>query len=144
MFFTEAHRIDASRGFSGGRVQVFPIRLPAGLEHKGVRTPVCSRRGGCGEDGRTGGVLYRKLIEWEQGKKMYVKGDTVLLNDSVITSYQFRKNYYFVAGDHSENSQDSRYWGLLPEEYIVGVASRVWKSVDSYTGDIAGTGMEED
>ena len=85
---------------------------------------------------RTGGVLYRKLIEWEQGKKMYVKGDTVLLNDSVITSYQFRKNYYFVAGDHGENSQDSRYWGLLPEEYIVGVASRIWKSEDSYTGDI--------
>jgi signal peptidase I len=85
---------------------------------------------------RTGGVLYRKLIEWEQGKKTYVKGDTVLLNDSVITSYQFRKNYYFVAGDHGENSQDSRYWGLLPEEYIVGVASRIWKSVDSYTGDI--------
>ncbi len=77
---------------------------------------------------RTGGVLYRKLIEWEQGKKMYVKGDTVLLNDSVITSYQLRKNYYFVAGDQGENSQDSRYWGLLPEEYIVGVASRIWKS----------------
>ena len=85
---------------------------------------------------RTGGVLYRKLIEWEQGKKMNLKGDTVLLNDSVITSYQFRKNYYFVAGDRGENSQDSRYWGLLPEEYIVGVASRIWKSEDSYTGDI--------
>ncbi|MDY3267296.1 MAG: signal peptidase I [Phocaeicola sp.] len=85
---------------------------------------------------RIGGVLYRKLIEWEQEKKMNVKGDTVLLNDSVITSYQFRKNYYFVAGDHGENSQDSRYWGLLPEEYIVGVASRIWKSEDSYTGDI--------
>ena len=79
---------------------------------------------------RTGGVLYRKLIEWEQGKKMTVKGDTVLLNDSVITSYEFRKNYYFVAGDRGENSQDSRYWGLLPEEYIVGVASRIWKSED--------------
>ncbi len=85
---------------------------------------------------RTGGVLYRKLIEWEQGGKMQVKGDTVLLDDSMITSYRFCKNYYFVAGDRGENSQDSRYWGLLPEEYIVGVASRIWKSVDSYTGDI--------
>ena len=85
---------------------------------------------------RTGSVLYRKLIEWEQGVKMQVKGDTVLLNDSVINSYQFRKNYYFVAGDRGENSQDSRYWGLLPEEYIVGVASRIWNSEDSYTGDI--------
>ena len=85
---------------------------------------------------RTGGVLYRKLIEWEQGKKMYIKGDTELLNDSLITSYQFRKNYYFVAGEHGENSQDSRYRSLLQEEYIVGVISRIWKSEDSYSGDI--------
>jgi signal peptidase I len=85
---------------------------------------------------RTGGVLYRKLIEWEQGKKMYIKGDTILLKDSAITSYCFCKNYYFVAGDRGENSQDSRYWGLLPEEFIVGVASRIWKSENSYTGDI--------
>lgn len=84
----------------------------------------------------TGGVLYRKLIEWEQRGKMHVKGDIVLLNDSVITSYRFHKNYYFVAGDRGANSQDSRYWGLLPEEYIVGVASRIWKSEDSYTGKI--------
>ncbi len=85
---------------------------------------------------RTGGLLYRKHIELEQVKKMYVKGDTVLQNHRVITSYQFRKNYYFVAGDHGEKSQDSRYWGLLPAEYIVGVASWIWKSEDSYTGDI--------
>lgn len=85
---------------------------------------------------RMGGVLYRKLVEWEQGKKMYIKGDTILLNDSVIFSYSFRKNYYFVAGDCGENSQDSRYWGLLPEEFVVGVASRIWKSEDCYTGDI--------
>ena len=39
-----------------------------------------------------------------------------------------------MAGDKGENSQDSRYWGLLPEEYIVGKAAFIWKSVDPYTG----------
>ena len=69
-------------------------------------------------------------------KEDVYKGRYQTSNDSVITSYQFCKNYYFVAGDHGEKSQDLRYWGLLPEEYIVGVASRIWKSEDSYTGDI--------
>ena len=43
-------------------------------------------------------------------------------------------DYYFVAGDKGENSQDSRYWGMLPEEYIVGRAARIWRSTDPYTG----------
>ena len=113
-----------------------PLGNVASQKHIGLTRPEDFPEGDVVKMSRTGGVLYRKLIEWEQGKKMYVNGDTVLLNDSAITSYQFRKSYYFVAGDHGENSQDSRYWGLLPEEYIVGVASRIWKSVDSYTGDI--------
>ena len=57
-------------------------------------------------------------------------------NDRVINSYQFRKNYYLVAGGYGEKSQNLRYWGLLPKEYIVGEASRIWKSEDCYTGDI--------
>ena len=85
---------------------------------------------------RNGVVLYRKPIEWEQGKKLVYKDSSVLLGDSVIQSYTFTKNYYFMAGDHGENSQDSRYWGLLPEEYIVGKAVRIWKSVDKYTDEI--------
>ena len=83
-----------------------------------------------------GYVLYRKLIEWESRGKLRLRGSHVCLNDSVITAYRFRKNYYFVAGDNGENSQDSRYWGLLPEEYIVGKATRIWKSVNSYTDEI--------
>ena len=43
--------------------------------------------------------------------------------------------YIPKAGDKGMNSQDSRYWGLLPEEYIVGKAAFVWKSVDPYTGE---------
>lgn len=88
------------------------------------------------EMNRNNYVLYHKLIEWEQSKNLTYRDSLVLLNDSLIHFYSFKKNYYFVAGDNGENSQDSRYWGLLPEEYIVGVASRIWKSVDSYTGDI--------
>ena len=67
--------------------------------------------------------IYRKLIEWETGQKL----------DPRIVSYTFQKNYYFVAGDRIEDSQDSRYWGLMPEEFIVGKATFIWRSMNPQT-----------
>ena len=80
--------------------------------------------------------LYRKLVEWEQKKPLARNGNKVYLGDSLIQEYRFKENYYFVGGDYMENSKDSRYWGLLPEPYIVGVATRIWKSVDKSTRKI--------
>ena len=80
--------------------------------------------------------LYRNLIEWEQKEKLTYQGKEVFLGDSLIQEYRFQENYYFMGGDYMENSKDSRYWGLLPESYIVGVATRIWKSVDRSTGKI--------
>ena len=80
--------------------------------------------------------LYRNLIEWEQKEKLTFQGKKVFLGDSLIQKYCFQENYYFMGGDYMENSKDSRYWGLLPEPYIVGVATRIWKSVDKSTGKI--------
>lgn len=82
---------------------------------------------------RTNFILYRQLISWEQKRKLRMKDGKVLLGDSVISQYCFQKNYYFVSGDKMANSQDSRYWGMLPEEYIVGKATRIWYSEDKYT-----------
>ena len=79
-------------------------------------------------------LLYRKLIAWEQKAEINYNDSTVFLNGEPIREYRFLKNYYFMAGDKGLNSQDSRYWGLLPEEYIVGKAAFVWKSVDPYSG----------
>lgn len=80
--------------------------------------------------------LYRNLIEWEQKKPLTREENKVYLGDSLIQEYCFLENYYFVGGDYMENSKDSRYWGLLPEPHIVGVATRIWKSVDRSTGKI--------
>lgn len=82
---------------------------------------------------RTTFCLYRKLIEWEQKGILEYRDSLLFLNNKQITTYQFLKNYYFMTGDKGENSQDSRYWGLLPEEYIVGKAWIIWKSIDPYT-----------
>ena len=79
--------------------------------------------------------LYRKLMVWEQKKPVRREGNAVYLGDSLIREYTFRENYYFMGGDLMENSRDSRYWGLLPGRFIVGKATRIWKSVDRQTGE---------
>ena len=79
-------------------------------------------------------LVYRKPIEWEQRKKLHIQGDSICLGDSIIKEYTFGKNYYFTVGDNVLSSQDSRYWGLLPEEYIVGKATCIFRSVHKHTG----------
>lgn len=85
----------------------------------------------------TSWLLYRQLIGWEQKQQLRIsESGCVYLGDSLIQKYRFQENYYFVAGDKADNSQDSRYWGVLPEPFIVGKAWRIWKSADRSAGDI--------
>lgn len=82
-------------------------------------------------------MLYQRLIEYEQHCRPTIDGQGhVWLGDSLIDEYCFRKNYYFVAGDNAYNSQDSRYWGMLPEEFIVGRVWRIWKSIEPSSDEI--------
>lgn len=80
--------------------------------------------------------LYGNIIEWETGLELSVKDESIFLSDSLVRDYTFCNDYYFLAGDNSANSQDSRYWGLLPEPFIHGVAVRIGKSVSPYDGKI--------
>jgi len=78
--------------------------------------------------------LYRKIIVYESGKSVEVKRNVVLLGGKPITEYTFHQNYYFMSGDNIQNSMDSRYWGLLPEDHIIGKVAFIWKSKDESTG----------
>lgn len=68
--------------------------------------------------------LYRLAIEYETGQKLYVNSDgMVFLDGQPLEEYTFSSDWYFVLGDNSADSQDSRYWGFLPEEFIVGIVA---------------------
>ena len=79
---------------------------------------------------------YRKCIEYETRQPVSLRGDTVLLGDSVIHAYRFRQNYYFMQGDNTFHSDDSRFWGPVPEDFILGVGKFIWFSRDRKTGEI--------
>lgn len=77
--------------------------------------------------------LYKKLIMYESGGILRVKNNKIFRGDSLITSWRFRTNWYFMGGDQVWNSQDSRYIGLIPEEFIVGKARLVLTAKDPDT-----------
>lgn len=67
--------------------------------------------------------LYKAIIEWETAKTLSInwEKDEVLLDNRTYKRHVFKNSYVFVAGDNVMNSQDSRYWGVIPEDYIIGV-----------------------
>lgn len=80
--------------------------------------------------------LYRPIMQRETG--LEVERDSAggfRIGDRSVREYRFRENYYFVAGDNALSSFDSRYFGFVPEHYIVGVATRIWDSHDPETGE---------
>ena len=120
--------------FADGIYKAFPFDSAVGWNIRDFGPLYIPKAGDRIKMDRTGYALYRKLIAWEQKTEIEYRDSTVCLNGKPIQEYRFQKNYYFMAGDKGKNSQDSRYWGLLPEEYIVGKAAFIWKSVDPYTG----------
>lgn len=75
-------------------------------------------------------TLYKILLEWEIGQPVGIdwESKTVWRGDRHFVRHQWQHNYYFMAGDNVLDSYDSRYWGLVPEEYIVGVVKQIIKN----------------
>jgi signal peptidase I len=75
--------------------------------------------------------FYKAIITDYEKNDLKVTGSEIRINGKIVTSYTFQQNYYWMMGDNRHNSEDSRYWGYVPENHIVGKPTFIWMSYDT-------------
>ena len=80
--------------------------------------------------------LYKKIIREYEKNLLEVKEGAIFINGKETTRYNFQQDYYWMMGDNRHRSEDSRYWGFVPEDHIVGKPVLIWFSIDGINDGI--------
>jgi signal peptidase I len=76
--------------------------------------------------------IYKDIIERYERNDLRREGDTIIINGEETNTYTIKQNYYFGMGDNRDNSMDSRFWGFVPEDHLIGKATIVWFSIRNW------------
>lgn len=124
--------------YDAAGMAVYPFDEHVGWTFKHMGPMYIPRKGDMMALTAKDGTVYKSLLEYETGKAVTVdwKTDRVMLDGVPAEKHTWQHNYYFMAGDNVHDSIDSRYWGLVPEEYIVGVVQMISYAKDKETDKI--------
>jgi signal peptidase I len=73
--------------------------------------------------------LYKKIIQEYEGNQLELSPSAIKINGEAVNQYTFKKDYYWMMGDNRHKSEDSRYWGFVPDDHIVGKPVFIWFSI---------------
>jgi signal peptidase I len=111
-------------------VQVFPYSKNFPWSRDNYGPLVMPKEGATVEISLDNILLYERIIRNYEGNTLEVNTNQILINGKAASEYTFKMDYYFMLGDNRHNSADSRYWGFVPKNHIIGQPILVWLSLD--------------
>ena len=107
----------------------FPNRLPFDWNEDNFGPLLIPKKGMTIELNRTNLPLYKKIITDYELNELEITPTEILVNSKTTSNYTFQKDYYWMMGDNRHRSEDSRFWGFVPDDHIVGKPIFIWFSI---------------